>query len=83
MTALKNVKNKEIVPFPMDWNRLPAMDPSGMNKIKKHKMRNASTTLEAKMEPSAEYENMNDNGSAKTKKNMQMMIDEIKPNLRL
>ena len=44
-------------------------------------MRNVSTTLGARIELSAEYENMNDKGSANMNKNEQMITEEIKPNL--
>ena len=79
MNVLSIVKIKEIVPFPIDWKILPATIPNGMNNMKKHKILKASTTREAKTELLAEYEKMNDSGSANIKKNEQMIIDEIKP----
>lgn len=78
---LRTVKRSDIVPFPIDWNMLPARTPKGMKNIKKPKILNASTILGARIELSAEYENMNDNGSAKIKKNAHIMRDEIIPNL--
>ena len=78
---LRNVIISDDVPFPMAWNMLPARIPKGMNRIKKHNMRNVSTTLGARIELSAEYENMNDKGSANMNKNEQMITEEIKPNL--
>ena len=60
---------------------LPEITPNGINNIKKHNMRNASTMLGPNTELSAEYENMNDSGSANMKKNEETITDEINPNL--
>ena len=79
--VLSIVKIRDIVPFPIDWKMFPAKIPSGMNSMKKHNMRKASTTLSDSTALLAEYENINDNGSANIKKNEQMISDEIKPNL--
>ena len=81
MNVLIIVSIREIVPFPIDWNMLPAKIPSGMNSMKKHKILNASTTLADNTALLEEYENMNDKGSANTKKIEQMIADEIRPNL--
>ena len=70
-----------MVPFPMDWKMLPAKIPNGMNNMKKHKMRKASTTLADNTALLAEYEKMNYRGSANMKKNEQIMTDEINPSL--
>ena len=40
-----------------------------------------SITLSESTAASAEYENINDNGSAKTKRNAQIMAEDIRPNL--
>lgn len=81
MNVLSIVNIKDIVPFPIDWKILPARIPNGMNNIKKHKILNASTTLADNTALLAEYEKINDRGSANMKKNEQMITDEIKPNL--
>ena len=76
---LKIVSISEIVPLPMDWNRLPATIPKGINNKKKHIICNASTTFGARTKLSAEYENMNDKGSANINRREQIITDEIKP----
>lgn len=80
--ALKNVKAREIVPFPMAWKRFPAKIPNGMNNKKKHNIRIQSTTPEDNTEALAEYEKINDRGSANKYKNVQIIVDDIKPNFK-
>lgn len=81
MNDLSIVKINDIVPFPIDWKMLPANIPNGINKMKKHKILNASTTLADNTALLAEYENINESGSANMKKSAQMNADEISPNL--
>ena len=81
MNALKKVKARDIVPFPIAWNILAATIPNGISTIKKHKILRHSITLSESTAASAEYENINDNGSAKTKRNAQIMAEDIIPNL--
>ena len=81
MNVLIIVRIRDVVPFPIDWKMLPAKIPRGMNSMKKHKILNASTTLEDSTALLEEYENMNDSGSANTKKIEHMIIEEINPNL--
>lgn len=80
MNALKMVTANALVPFPIDWNRFPAMIPNGMNKRKNDRICRASTTFGAKTALSEEYEKMNDNGSAKMNKSEHITIEEINPN---
>lgn len=78
--ALNIVRDRDIVPFPMDWKRLPDMIPNGTSSKKNARICNASTIFGAKRELSAEYEKINDSGSAKMNKHEQIITDEIKPN---
>lgn len=80
--ALKNVKARDIVPFPMAWKRFPARIPNGMNSKKKHNMRMQSATPADSIAAFAEYENMNDRGSANIYKKVHNTVDEINPNFR-
>ena len=80
--ALKNVKAREIVPFPIAWKRFPAKIPNGMNNKKKHKMRIQSITPDDKTEALALYEKINDRGSANIYKNVQMIVEDINPNFK-
>lgn len=81
MNDLNIVNINESVPFPIDWNMFPASIPNGMNNMKKHNILRHCVMLEARTALSAEYENMNDKGSAHMKKNEDTIIDEINPNL--
>ena len=79
--ALRIVNISDIVPFPILWKRFPAIIPNGINSKKKTRILIASATLWDNIALSAEYEKMKDNGSANTKKNAHIIMDEIKPNL--
>ena len=79
--ALIIVNVKAIVPFPILWNRFPAIIPKGMNNRKKHRIRIASVILKDRMALSAEYANICERGSAKTKQTAQIIIDDIKASL--
>lgn len=74
------VSARDIVPFPIDWKRLPDTIPNGTNNKKNDRICNASTIFGAKTELSAEYEKIKDNGSAKINKHEQIITDEINPN---
>ena len=54
MNDLKTVIRSDLVPFPIDWKIFPERIPNGINRIKKHKMRNASIMLGPSTELSAE-----------------------------
>ena len=58
MNALRIVKIRDIVPFPMPWNRFPATIPNGINNKKKTRILIASATLWDNIALSAEYEKM-------------------------
>lgn len=79
MNDLSIVMSREDVPFPIDWKMFPASTPSGMNRMKKHNILRHSTILPASIALSAEYENMYDNGSAHTKKNVHIIAEDISP----
>ena len=81
MNALRIVKIREIVPFPIPWNRFPATIPKGINNKKKTRILIASATLWDNIALSAEYEKIKDNGSANTKKHAQIIMDDINPSL--
>ena len=51
---LNTVNRSDLVPFPIDWKIFPERTPKGINNIKKHNMRNASTMLGPKTVLSAE-----------------------------
>lgn len=74
---LNNVIDKARVPFPIAWKRFPESTPKGISNIKKHNIWSASIMLEDKTELLAEYENINDKGSAKIKNDNEIITDEI------
>ena len=81
INALKIVNIKAIVPFPILWNRFPAIIPKGIASKKKHRIRIASVILKDRISLLAEYANICDKGSAKIKQIAQIMMEDIKPSL--
>lgn len=81
INALRIVKIRDIVPFPIPWNRFPATIPNGINNKKKTRILIASATLWDNIALSAEYEKIKEKGSANTKKHAQIITDDIKPSL--
>ena len=71
---------KDIVPFPILWNKFPATIPNGINIKKKHNILNASTIFGPKTALVSEYEKIVDSGSANMNNIAHIIIDEINPN---
>lgn len=81
INALKIVNINAIVPFPILWNKFPAIIPKGIANKKKHRIRIASVILSDSSVLFVEYANMCDRGSAKIKQIAQIMMEDIKPSL--
>ena len=81
IAALIIVKNNAIVPFPILWNKFPATTPIGINNIKKDWILITSAILCTKYGLFDKYAKMCDKGSAKVKKIITIIMEDINPNL--